>query len=186
MSRPTQEGQFERLDEDVVFRGRIIRAGHLTIRAPDGHEYQRDYMHHPGAVGVVPMTDAGTVLLVRQYRPVVDRWLLEIPAGTRDVEGEDTLLTAHRELAEEVGMTAGSMEHLNTFYNSVGVTDEETVLYLARNLTPTSLDRQGVEEQLMTVEEFALSDVDRLIREGVVADAKTILGLTLTVSLAAS
>src|SRR5689334_8720889 len=91
--------------------------------APNGTRFQRDIVHHPGAVSVVPVLDDGRVVMVRQYRSPIDMDVLEIPAGKRDVEGEDAVITAHRKLAEEVGYEAGSMELLVEFYNSPGFCD---------------------------------------------------------------
>jgi len=136
-------------------------------------------VHHPGAVSVVPLLDDGTVVLVRQYRAAVDRDLLEIPAGKRDVAGEAPELTAHRELAEEIGMQAGRLEQLAEFYNSPGFCDEHSFVFLARDLEPCGNSLQGVEEQHMTVEHVALADVPGLIASGELVDAKSIIGLSL-------
>ena len=96
--------------------------------------------------------------MVRQFRAAVDAELLELPAGKRDVHGEPTEVTAARELAEEVGRRAGRLELLARFYNSPGFTDELSWLYLAQDLTAVPIDRQGAEEQHMTIEEVALAD----------------------------
>ncbi|HVE94265.1 MAG TPA: NUDIX hydrolase, partial [Acidimicrobiales bacterium] len=141
---------------------------------------------HPGAVSVVPLDSDGTVLLVRQYRAALDCGLLEIPAGKRDVAGEPPELTAHRELAEEVGRAAGRMDLLATFYNSPGFCDEHSYTYLARDLSEVPSDLQGVEEQAMTVERVALDDAIALIRSGEITDAKTIIGLTMAHSRVAA
>ena len=98
--------------EETVHQGWFIRMQRATFVDPDGTPFSRDIIRHPGAVAVVAVTDDEAVVLVRQYRPAVDRWLLEIPAGTCDVEGEPPEATAGRELAEEVGREA---EQLNTF-----------------------------------------------------------------------
>ena len=110
-----------------VCRGSLISLAVGAFEAPDGDTFERDVVHHPGAVSVVPVVDEGTaVLLVRQYRAAVDRDLLEIPAGKRDVAGEPPELTARRELEEEVGMRAGRLEQLAEFYNSPGFCDEHS------------------------------------------------------------
>jgi ADP-ribose pyrophosphatase len=105
--------------------------------------------------------------------------MLELPAGKRDVPGEATEVTAARELAEEVGRAAGRIELVAEFYNSPGFCDEHTWLYLARDLRVVDLDRQGIEEQSMTVEEVLLADVPGLIATRELTDAKTIIGLLL-------
>jgi 8-oxo-dGTP pyrophosphatase MutT (NUDIX family) len=178
-SHPDGQG-FRRLSEEIIHRGTVVTMAHGVFEGPDGERFGRDIVHHPGAVVVVPLLDDRSVLLVRQYRAAIGRELLEIPAGKRDVAGEATEVTAARELAEEVGRAAGRIDLLARFYNSPGFSDELTWLYLARDLTVVDLDRQGVEEQSMTVEEIRLADVDDLIATGELIDAKTIIGLTLT------
>jgi ADP-ribose pyrophosphatase len=161
----------------------LIQVGRGTFEGPEGQRFERDLVHHPGAVVVVPLIDDGTALLVRQYRAAVDAELLEVPAGTRDVEGEATEVTAARELAEEAGRRAGRIELLARFYNSPGFCDELSWLYLARDLTVIDDNRQGIEEEAMTVEEVQLAMAPSLIRSGHIVDAKTIIGLTLAAQM---
>jgi ADP-ribose diphosphatase len=170
---------FRKVDETEIYRGSLIQVGRARFEAPDGETFERDIVHHPGAVVVVPLTDADTVLMVRQFRAAVGGDLLEIPAGKRDVAGEPTEVTAARELAEEVGRRPGSLELLATFYNSPGFCDELSWLYLATDLEPVALDRQGAEEQHMTIEEVALSAVPALVADRRIVDAKSIIGLSL-------
>jgi 8-oxo-dGTP pyrophosphatase MutT (NUDIX family) len=171
---------FRKLGEGEVYRGSLIRVVSARFESPDGEQFERDVVQHPGAVVVVPLTAAGTVLMVRQYRAAVDAELLELPAGKRDVDGEATEVTAARELGEEVGRRAGRFDLLARFYNSPGFSDEFTWLYLAQDLSPVPLDRQGAEERHMTVEEVPLDAGPELIRSGEIIDAKSIIGLTLT------
>jgi ADP-ribose pyrophosphatase len=130
-------------------------------------------------VAVVAVTDEDDVLLVRQYRGPVDRELLEIPAGTRDVEGEAPQDTARRELTEEVGVRAGTVRLLTTMYNSPGFCDQETYLFLATDLEPATPARSGVEEQHMEVVTVSLGDVDTLVASGELIDCQTVLGILL-------
>ncbi len=150
-----------------------------TFATPDGTVFHRDVVRHPGAVAVVPLTGRGTVLLVRQYRGPIDRWLLEIPAGTRDVDGEDPEVTAQRELAEEVGVRAGRIERVATVLNSPGFCDEETLLFVAEDLTPVAPQRHGHEEEHLEVVEIPLARVDAMVAAGELTDAQTVLGLLL-------
>ena len=171
---------FRRVNERELFKGSLISVAEGTFEAPDGSTFQRDVVHHPGAVSVVPILGASDeVILVRQYRAPVDRVLLEIPAGKRDVASEPPEETARRELVEEVGMRAGRLEPLAEFFNSPGFCDEHSFVYLALDLEPCPSDLQGIEEQHMTVERVALDDVALLIRTGAIMDAKTIIGLAL-------
>jgi len=173
---------FRKLGERIVHRGSLITVGEATFEGPGGETFERDVVRHPGAVSVVAVDgDAGayTVILVRQYRAAVERDILEIPAGKRDVAGEDAERTAHRELEEEVGMRAGRMELLAEFYNSPGMCDEHSFVFLATDLTPCALSAQGVEEQHMTIERHPLADVPAMIARRELVDAKSIIGLCL-------
>jgi ADP-ribose pyrophosphatase len=176
---PTSSGFRHDGDELVLDsrRWRLVESRHTD---PDGEPFTREVVRHPGAVGVVPLHDDGTVTLVRQYRAALHVDLLEIPAGLRDVEGEPLERTAARELAEEVGLRAEQLVHLADFVNSAGFTDERTAVYLGLGLQPTDLDRQGLEEQHMSIERVHLDDVPALIAAGELIDAKTVVGLLLT------
>ncbi|HLX88712.1 MAG TPA: NUDIX hydrolase [Acidimicrobiales bacterium] len=170
---------FRHLGEELRFEGWRISVVDARFAAPDGAVFHRDVVRHPGAVAVVPLTGRGTVLLVRQYRGAVDRWVLEIPAGTRDVEGEPAEVTAGRELEEEVGVRAGRIERLATVLNTPGFCDEETVLFAATDLTPVPTARHGHEEEHIEVVEVPLADVDAMVTGGELTDAQTVLGLLL-------
>ncbi|MGI9021739.1 MAG: NUDIX hydrolase [Acidimicrobiales bacterium] len=176
----TDGGGFAKLDERVVFKGSLITTVQARFTDPSGDTFERDVVRHPGAVSVVPVVGtAPSVLLVRQYRAAVDRVLLEIPAGKRDVDSEAPEVTAARELQEEVGMRTGHLQLLAEFYNSPGFCDEHSFVYLATDLEAVASSAQGVEEQHMTIEEVALADVPDLIRSAELVDAKSIIGLAL-------
>ncbi len=174
---------FRRLSEVERYRGTLITVKTTTFEAPDGQRFERDIVHHPGAVSVVPvLTSPGgshRVVLVRQYRAAVDRELLEIPAGKRDVADEPPEETARRELVEEVGMRAGELQLLAEFYNSPGFCDERRSSTWPSTSSRATAEAQGIEEQHMTVERIALDDAPGLIARREIIDAKTIIGLTL-------
>lgn len=172
-------GGFRRLAERVIHAGHVITLVEGTFEAPDGSTFERDLIHHPGAVSIVAVDDGLRVTLVRQYRAALDAEILEIPAGKLDRPGEDPRLCAERELAEEVGLAAGSWELLCEFHNSPGFCDEHSWVFLARDLSDTGHDRQGLEEQSMSIEHVALADAVTLVRGGEVRDAKTAIGLLL-------
>jgi 8-oxo-dGTP pyrophosphatase MutT (NUDIX family) len=119
----------------------------------------------------------GTVVLVRQYRAALGAELLEIPAGKRDVADEPPVLTAARELEEEIGMRAGALELLAEFHNSPGFCDEHSFVFLATELVETETNLQGIEEQHLSVERYPIADVPTMIADGTIRDAKTIIGL---------
>ncbi len=171
--------RFRKLGERTVYESRVVNVAVGEFESPSGERFQRDVVHHPGAVAVVPLLDDGRVVLVRQYRPPVDAELLELPAGLRDVAGEDLRVTAQRELLEETGYRAGSLESLCVFHNSPGCSDEVVHIFLGRDLAEEEHDRQGVEEQHMAVEVVPLAAARAMITTGEITDAKTIIGLTL-------
>ena len=174
---------FAPVDERAIWAGSVITVAEGTFVDPDGDTFTRDIVRHPGAVSVVPLLDDGRVVLVRQYRAACDRQLLEIPAGKRDVAGEPPQQAARRELAEEVGYRAAELDELACFYNSAGFSDEYSHVYLARGLQAVDRDVQGVEERFMAVETVDLSAVPDMIADHELVDAKTIIGLTLALSV---
>jgi ADP-ribose pyrophosphatase len=170
---------FSRLEETERFSGWTISLVQATFESPDGRTFERDIVRHPGAVAVVAVDDQRHATLVRQYRPSVGTFVLEIPAGTCDVDGEEAEATARRELAEEAGLEARSWSQLATLYNSPGYCDQVTRVFLATGLTDHPTDRSGIEEEFMTVEVVDLADVAGLIAAGTVRDATTMVGLLL-------
>ncbi len=173
------EGFFRILGAERVYEGPRIHVERLSIEAPDDSVFEREVVRHPGAVAVVPVTDAGGVLLVRQFRAPIGRALLEIPAGTRDVDGETPEQTALRELTEEVGVRAGKIEELGRFWNSPGFCDEETVVYLATGLEASKPDREGAEERYIEVIEVPLARVEEVLANEGTVDLQTHVGILL-------
>ena len=163
---------FERVESDEVWRGRIVRVRNDRFRHDDGEIVDREIVSHPGAVAVVAH-DGEHLWLVRQPREAVGQYLLELPAGKLDEEGEDVLATAQRELAEEIGKAAKNWRHLTTFYASPGFSDEQIHVYLATDL----YDEQAHTDEIERIEvvKVPLSDLDTVIREN--PDSKTLVGL---------
>jgi 8-oxo-dGTP pyrophosphatase MutT (NUDIX family) len=171
---------FRRVSEEELLAAWLFRVDRLHLLDPDGRPFERVVVRHPGAVTVVPLHDDGTVTLVRQYRAAVDALVLEIPAGTRDKEGESPEDTARRELAEEAGLVATGWELLVGTWNSPGVSDQHTAIYLATGLSSVPARPDGVEEGYMSTERIALADLDALVADGTLKDETTVLGLYLT------
>jgi ADP-ribose pyrophosphatase len=153
-----------------------FRVEEVARTLSDGSTKKRSVVRHPGAVAVIPMVDDDHVCLIRNYRVAVDQTLLEIPAGTLD-EGELPPQTARRELAEETGYRADSLQELAWFYLSPGILDEKMYVFVAKGLTlgPTNLDAGEEVENQITPWNEAIS----LISQGRIHDAKTIAGLLL-------
>jgi ADP-ribose pyrophosphatase len=175
---------FRRLGEEQVHEGHVWRVVVAEFEAPDGERFRRDVVRSPGAVAVVPLLfDAegtASVVVVEQYRPPYERDIIEIPAGMRDVPGEPPQDTAARELAEEVGLTAGRLDLLGEILPSPGMTDSVTTIYLATSLEPVERSLHGPEETHMRVVHLALDDALAMVDDGRITDAKTVTGLLLT------
>ncbi len=165
--------RFERVRAETMYEGKIFSVAEETFRHEDGEEVTREIVRHKGAVGVVAH-DGERIYLVRQPREAVGvPDLLELPAGKLDVEGEEPLETAKRELAEEIGKAAERWEHLHSFYTSPGFTDEECHVYLATGLSDAEAETD--EHERIDVETRPLAELDALIGE--VRDSKTLIGL---------
>jgi ADP-ribose pyrophosphatase len=117
-----------------LFRGRLVTVRTDKVRTPDSQLAEREVVIHPGAVAVLALDNADRVLMIRQYRHPVGRLLWEIPAGLRDVAGEDPWRTAQRELAEEAGYRARDWRVLADYYSSPGFSTERLRIFLARDL----------------------------------------------------
>ncbi|MEZ5244658.1 MAG: NUDIX hydrolase [Acidimicrobiales bacterium] len=174
---PRSASGFRRITERRIHQGWSIDVVVADFETPDGEIVSRDVVRHPGAVAVVPL-DGDDIVLVRQYRAAIEQDLLEIPAGKRDVADEPPETGALRELAEEVGFTTSTpLVPLVEFYNSVGFSDEYSYVYLATDLEPVPLDRQGPEEQHMTIERWPVDSIAAAIADGDITDGKTVIGL---------
>ncbi len=173
---------FRRVGSDEIYRGYVIQVASAHFVGPAGEEFSRDVVYSPGAVAVVPVlpgADGPETLLVRQYRTSIEDWLLEIPAGLRDKEGEPPEQTASRELIEETGHHAERFDLLSVFLNAAGMTDQRTHIYLAQDLTEVGASADGVEETYLEVHRVPFSAVRSMIEGGELTDAKSIIGLLL-------
>ncbi|MEP7202143.1 MAG: NUDIX hydrolase [Ilumatobacteraceae bacterium] len=173
---------FRHLGDRLVHQGYIWSVAVATFEAPDGEQFERDVIRSPGAVGIVPLLfedGVPTVVFVRQYRGPLDRFVLEVPAGMRDVADEPLEVTAQRELAEEAGLSAGRLDHLTHFYSSAGMTDSILHLFLATDLTPVDQDLHGPEETHIEVLRMPLVEAVEMVARGEINDAKTVIGLLL-------
>jgi ADP-ribose pyrophosphatase len=166
----------ERLKKEgskLVYRGEIFSVRKEAFQYADGSRASREVVVHPGAVCVIPH-DGRVVYMVEQPREAVEEpALLELPAGKLDVEGETPLECAQRELAEEIGKSAGDWRELKTFYTSPGFTNERVWLFLATELYD-SPERRQTDERIEIVE-FPLTELDAAIAR--CEDAESLIGL---------
>ena len=164
---------FERIGGEEVWRGKIARVHVDRFRYDDGTEKDREVIRHPGAVVIVPHDGEHLYLVTQPREAVGEPALLELPAGKLDVEGEEPLATAKRELAEEIGKGAREWKAVTTFYTSPGLLDEKMHLFLATDLYDQSAETD--EDERIEIEKVPLADLD-----GVIArchDAKSLVGL---------
>jgi len=166
---------FERQEAHKVFEGKVFDVCEGRFRHADGKTETREWVAHPGAVGVVAH-DGERLWLVRQPREAVgEPDLLELPAGKLDEAGESPLECGQRELAEEIGKAAASWELLTRYFSSAGFTDEEVHVYLATGLSDAP--GQEIEGERITLEPRPLAELGAVIAE--CRDAKTLIGLLL-------
>lgn len=164
----------EPIGSRYVYRGRVVTLRLDTLRTTDGREIVREVVEHRGAVAIVPRLDAATILLVRQFRPAVGEWLLEIPAGTLERD-EEADACAARELEEEIGYRPGRLRRMFTQYMAPGYSSERLHAYVADDLRPAKAEADEDEE--IQVVPVAAADVERRILAGDIRDAKSIAAL---------
>lgn len=169
------------LSTEKVYEGRIWDVVSDSFQLSEtGESLTRDYIDHPGAVAVLPMNDDGEVLLIRQYRHPVGMDLWEIPAGLLDVEGEDFVAGAARELAEEADLAAGEWNVLVDFFNSPGSSSEAIRIYLARDLTDVphhERHERTDEEAEIEFHWIALDDAVAAVLEGRLHNPSAVVGI---------
>jgi 8-oxo-dGTP pyrophosphatase MutT (NUDIX family) len=161
---------------DVVFRSHIFDVERRTIR--EGKTtFRRDVALHPGAVAILVINDAEEVGFIRQYRATFDDFLMEIPAGTRDVADEPPLETAKRELLEEMGYEAKSWKLLGRFMNSPGWTNQVMTVFEARDLTEGERAPAGPEERNSTIHWLSREAIRETFRSAPAVDSTTAIAL---------
>jgi ADP-ribose pyrophosphatase len=168
-----------KVGSERVYSGRIISVDKDRVRFPDASIGELEMVRHPGASAVVPFLsspdgDDPQILLIKQYRYAAEQYLYEIPAGRLD-PGEDPHTCAIRELREETGCSAKSVEFLVTIYTTPGFTDERIHLFMATGLEHGSHAREA--DEFLTLETVTLSHALQLLKEGLIPDAKTALGI---------
>jgi ADP-ribose pyrophosphatase len=177
-------------DYRLVRSTELARAGFLTLCeeqfiSPAGTPCIRWTVQHPGVVAAVPIVegaDGATALLVRQFRPALRQWVLEIPAGKLDVPGEDPDAAIARELVEEIHHRPGRLVKVAELLNAPDFCTQRTHVYLALDLEPClSAVPAEDEEHDMSIEPVALADVPGLIAAGELTDARTVAGLLLAI-----
>jgi ADP-ribose pyrophosphatase len=168
------------LDRTERYAGPIFTVYTDQVTMSGGGTAGRDVVENRGAVGVVALDAVGRVVLIRQYRHPVRQRLWEVPAGLRDVEGEDMLITARRELAEEADYTAARFDLLVDLQTSPGFSNEVIRMYLARDLSPVPEDERHErrdEEADIEIGWFDLDEAVAMVLRGEITNSSTASGL---------
>ena len=166
-------GEFKRLERKLAYQGKILKVytDHVEV---NGHESHWDYVHHNGGAAVVPVTNEGKILMVRQWRNALDRYTLEIPAGALEKE-EPAATCVARELEEETGYRSENIEWLITTNSWLAFTNEQVEIFVARDLVPAQ--QKFDEEESIELEEYTIEELKELIFKGIIKDSKTVAGL---------
>ncbi len=169
----------QRIGSRRGYDGRLLSVDVETLEAPDGRRFDLELIRHPGAAAVVPLLSGANsedpaVLLLRQFRYAAGGTLWEIPAGVLE-PGEAPLACARRELSEETGATADTIEHLTTFFTTPGFTDEQIHLFVATGIRVGEPDHEH--DEFIEVRAVPLSVALSMIRDGEIVDGKSIVAL---------
>lgn len=165
------------INERLMYDGRVIRVFELDVELTDATITRREIARHNGGACMVAIDNEMNIHLVRQFRKPIERMTLEIPAGKLEI-GEDPLLCAIRELKEETGLSAKSVEPLGFIYPTPGYCDEKLYIYLATGLTQGQMQLDP--EEYLYCEKMHISDCITKIEAGEINDAKTVVGILRT------
>jgi len=158
----------------ILFRAKRFDVEAVQERLPDGVMLERHIIRHPGAVVILPLVDEDHLCMIHTYRVAIDRWQLELPAGTLD-KGLPPEEMAKLELLEETGYRAGHWTHIHTFAMSPGILDEKMYFYAASGLVDGKPERETGEQMENRI--LSWGNVDRLLRDHQIIDAKTLVAL---------
>jgi ADP-ribose pyrophosphatase len=168
----------ETLEKTPVFAGKVFHVERDRVRMPNGREFTLDVVRHPASVVIVPIPEPGHVILIRQFRYPLQRWLWELPAGSVD-EGETTEAAARRECHEEIGLLPDTIVRLGAFHPTPGYCDEEMIFFRASGLNETNEAAAVDEDEDIEPKTFTIPEAREMIRRGEITDMKTVVGLTL-------
>ena len=160
-----------RIKRELAYQGTVLKIYRDTVIA-NGIEEIFDYIHHNGAAAVLPVTEDGKIMLVRQYRNALDRFTIEIPAGGLNGTDEPGIVCAARELEEETGYKSDNLEHLITVRTTIAFCNEKIEIYVARNLVKS---HQHLDEgEFVEVEEYTIDELVEMVYNSTIQDSKTV------------
>jgi ADP-ribose pyrophosphatase len=170
----------ELLARTTVHKGRIIQVEIDVVRLPSGHTVDMEIVRHPGSVVLLPIPEPGSIILIRQYRYTIDRWIWELPAGSLK-PGEDPGQAAARECEEEIGLAPGIVTRLRGYFPTPGFCDEEMIYYRCEDLRPPAPNSAAQQDEDEDIEPrtFTIAEARALVQSGEIVDLKTLAGLSL-------
>jgi ADP-ribose pyrophosphatase len=165
---------FAVVKSEIVYHGHVFDVRQDYLRLPNGNLAQIDVVDHHGAVTMIPVDSQGQIWFVRQYRHAIGKQLLELPAGAAEI-GETPLTSAQRELREEIGMAAGSLQEIGSFYLAPGYSSEFMHIFLASDLQPAPL--LADEDEYLKIEKVSARQAIHLAETGKLEDSKSLIAL---------
>jgi len=160
----------------IVHTGRIFTVSVDRVTLPNGRTVDMEVVRHPRSVVLVPMPDPNHVVLIRQYRYVVDQWLWELPAGSFE-PGEEPEAAARRECHEEIGWLPRHLHLLARFYPTPGFCDEEMLVYRLDGLVEAAEPAQRDEDEQIEPQTVSVEEARNLVARGEIVDMKTAMGI---------
>jgi ADP-ribose pyrophosphatase len=161
----------KQLFSECIFDGKILHVYKDDIELPDKTLGSRELIRHVGGVCILPLTDEGDVICVRQFRYPFGRVILEIPAGKLDSNEEDHRDAALRELREETGCSPKKLTYIGTMYGSPAILEEKIYMYIAEGLTEGEMDLD--DDEFVEVVRIPLKEMYKMVMSGIIKDAKT-------------
>jgi ADP-ribose pyrophosphatase len=165
----------KKIDSNLIYDGKILKLVNDKVICPNGNEAYREIVKHNGGAAVLVVTEDKKILLIKQYRYAYDEIIYEIPAGKLE-KNEDPYVAAKRELEEETGNVADTLEPLGIIYPTCGYSNEKIYLYLALNIKPGKMNLD--EDEVIESVYLDLSEVKKLILKNEIKDAKTICAIS--------
>jgi ADP-ribose pyrophosphatase len=166
------------VSSERVFDGKVFEIDRDRVRMPNGREVTVDVVRHARSVVLLPVPEPGQIVLIRQYRYAVNRWLWEVPAGSVD-PGEEPDQAARRECHEEIGQVPETIVRLGAFLPTPGYCDEEMIFFRLSGLTVSAEPAAADEDEDIEPRTFTIPEAREMIRRGEIVDMKTIVGLGL-------
>ncbi len=165
---------------EVIYQGKVFDLYREETTLPNGKKMMAEFIHHPGSSGIIPLMDENSVVLIRQYRPILKDFIWEIPSGTM-LPGEDPLTCAKRELEEECGFLGRRFEKVGEILVAPWYSDERTHLFLAKELTPS--EQRLDEDEILTTHIISFDQAMKMVEQGKIQDSTTMIGLQIVYSI---